>query len=163
MYVDSVKNLSSRGIYTLTILLLKNTSLKIGKLGTHNFPKGYYTYTGSALSPAPSSLSSRVSRHLRKKKNKHWHIDYILSDPNSTIKAVVAVATSQRLECKLNQAVKDSVDGKILVNGFGASDCKENCGSHLLYYPDMSKNQDLVQKVVKCAHLLGDKVFVLRF
>ncbi|MEA2090544.1 MAG: GIY-YIG nuclease family protein [Thermoproteota archaeon] len=133
-HVESVGALPARGIYTLVIFLSKTTSLNIGKLGAHNFAKGYYAYTGSALGPAPSSLPNRVSRHLQKKKNERWHIDYLLADENATVRAVIAILTRQRLECKLNRAIKESLDGRILVDGFGASDCKENCGSHLLYF-----------------------------
>lgn len=148
-------NLPARGIYTLIIFLSKTTSLSIGKLGAHSFPKGFYVYTGSALGLAPSSLPNRVSRHLQKEKTKRWHIDYLLADENATVRAVIAVATSRRLECKLNQAIKKSVNGKILVDGFGASDCKENCGSHLFFVPDIIGEQFLVQKIVKSYENLG--------
>jgi len=48
--------------------------LRIGKLGIHNLPHGYYVYVGSAL----GGLASRLRRHLRSEKRLHWHIDYLL-------------------------------------------------------------------------------------
>jgi len=38
---------------------------------------------------------------------------------------------------------------KVLVKGFGASDCKNGCGSHLLYFPDNNEPEKLIQKHVE--------------
>jgi Uri superfamily endonuclease len=132
--VHLIQMLPTNGIYTLIIFLPREICLNIGKLGQQKFPKGYYTYTGSALGKGASSLKHRISRHLQKKKRNFWHIDYLLADENTTVTAVVAAQTNERLECNLNRYIKRDGTAKILVKGFGASDCKENCGSHLLYF-----------------------------
>lgn len=150
----------NRGIYTLIIFLSKEACLQIGKLGTRRFPEGYYTYTGSALGVGASSLSRRVFRHLKKEKPKLWHIDFLLASENASVTAVISVQTNKKLECEMNRYIKREGKAKVPVMGFGASDCKENCKSHLLYYLDITKDTELVKKVAKCARLLSNKVFV---
>ncbi len=132
--MTSTEKLPTKGIYTLIVFLSSGTQLKVGKLGTHTFPAGYYTYTGSALGKGASSLKKRVTRHLKKRKQKFWHIDFLLVHENATITAVIAVQTSRKLECKMNLYIKEELKPKIPVVDFGASDCKENCKSHLLYF-----------------------------
>jgi endonuclease-3 len=122
------------GIYTLVIRLLADARLRIGKLGERWLAKGYYTYTGSALGKGASNLRSRVARHLRKNKPKFWHVDYLLTCEEAVVTAVIACWTDKKLECKINRRLKNKLVGKTPVSNFGASDCKENCGSHLLYF-----------------------------
>jgi len=125
--------LPGKGVYTLVIFLKKKLTIDVGKLGTFSFPSGYYLYTGSALGPSPNSLHRRIYRHLLKSKNRRWHIDYLTSNENVLIKAVVAAETSGRFECIINQMLREKMNGEILVDGFGASDCNQKCRSHLLY------------------------------
>ena len=148
--VPQIKTFPAKGIYTLIIFLSRELSLNVGKLGVKQFPKGYYTYTGSAIGKGDSSLKSRISRHLRKEKRKHWHIDYLLAHQNAKITAVVAAQNKKRLECAVNCHLKEEGEAKIPVRGFGASDCKENCTSHLIFFPDITKDLILVEKIVKC-------------
>jgi len=67
-HMTSTEKLPTKGIYTLIVFLSSEAQLKVGKLGTHTFPAGYYTYTGSALGKGASSLKQRVTRHLKKTK-----------------------------------------------------------------------------------------------
>lgn len=108
--------------YQLSIVLSRAQTLQVGRLGRCRFPAGRYVYTGSAR----KNLIPRVQRHLRKKKKLRWHIDYLLSNPSAR---VVEVALSKTSECMINQQVK----GEVLMTGFGASDCRAHCGSHLKY------------------------------
>jgi Uri superfamily endonuclease len=55
-----------------------------------------------------------------------WHIDYLLAAPGV---AIAEEVRSDADECTLNQATA----GDIPAPGFGASDCKHGCGSHLKY------------------------------
>ena len=128
------KSLPAKGVYTLILFLSKEILLKVGKLGTQRFPRGYYTYTGSALGVGSSSLKHRVLRHLRTKKRKFWHIDFPLSHRNVCLTGLVAAKTDGRVECKLNRYIKIKERAKIPVPHFCGSDCKKNCGSHLLYF-----------------------------
>ena len=132
--VNHIQAFPKNGIYTLIISLSREICLNVGKLGQQKFLKGYYTYTGSALGKGTSSLKRRISRHLKKKKRNFWHIDFLLANENATVTAVIAAQTKEKLECNLNRYIKSEGGAKILVKGFGASDCMENCESHLLYF-----------------------------
>jgi Uri superfamily endonuclease len=108
--------------YQLNIQLSQSSSLQIGKFGLFNFPAGHYIYTGSAR----RNLGARVARHLKLNKTLRWHIDYLLASPFSSIESVTLFS---EMECEINQRV----NGVVLIAGFGASDCRANCGSHLKY------------------------------
>lgn len=107
--------------------------LTIGRLGKHCFKKGYYAYTGSALGIGASSLKNRVIRHLQKKKSKFWHVDHLLGHKEVIVTTVIVGRTSKKLECKINKRLETTLTAETPILGFGASDCNENCGSHLLY------------------------------
>ncbi len=77
-------------------------------------------YTGSAK----RNLDARLRRHLSDTKKLRWHIDYLLQHPHAEI---VRIETSTLSECRWNQQLQ----GSIPKPGFGASDCKKHCGSHL--------------------------------
>jgi sugar fermentation stimulation protein A len=117
-------NRKAKGVYQLLFSLPVPRKVKVGRKGVFDFPKGYYVYTGSAK----NSLKSRIRRHLKKNKNKFWHIDYLL--PYAKIKDIVI--RSQKSECYWNNKLFELAEPEILVNGFGSSDCK--CTAHLLYF-----------------------------
>jgi len=108
--------------YQLVIVVARPVRRAIGRLGVFDFPAGRYVYTGSAR----RNLDARIERHLRRKKTLRWHIDYLLTAPGVR---VLDVRRSARGECALNRAVA----GRIVVAGFGASDCRAACGTHLKY------------------------------
>ena len=80
-------------------------------------------YVGSAM----KNLEARISRHMRKRKKKHWHIDY-LRDHADEIHAL-PIRTSKRIECELAEAIASLM--RPVHVGFGCSDCK--CATHLFY------------------------------
>ncbi|MEJ2241610.1 MAG: GIY-YIG nuclease family protein [Candidatus Bathyarchaeota archaeon] len=141
-------NFMRQGIYSLVIFLSEEITLKIGKLGFHRFPKGYYVYTGSALGKGSTNLKNRLTRHLRKNKRKFWHIDYLLASEKSSIGAIIAVQTSENKECILNNFLQSLEGTKVQVNGFGSSDCKNKCLAHLLFFPGLSKKECLVNEIL---------------
>ena len=147
--IHLIQELSTSGIYTLLLFLSKEVTLTIGKLGKKRFSRGYYTYTGSALGKGASSLKHRIVRHMRKEKWRFWHIDYLLADENVSVEAVIVVETNEKMECKANQHIKTIRGAKVPVKGFGASDCRKNCGSHLLFFPDIIEASFLFQKIAK--------------
>lgn len=108
--------------YQLWIALRKPVRIEVGRLGEVLFPAGVYVYTGSAK----RNLEARIARHCRREKTAHWHIDYLLAARGVEL---VCVGRSARSECALNRAT----GGEVLVPGFGASDCRKACGSHLRY------------------------------
>jgi Uri superfamily endonuclease len=110
--------------YQLHIHLNENIEIEIGKLGKFTFPMGNYIYTGSAK----KNIDERIKRHQSNSPDKklHWHVDYLLNDENAKI---TEVQKFDEEECALNQ----KATGEIIVVGFGSSDCKNKCKSHLKY------------------------------
>lgn len=106
--------------YQLHITLTKDSHLRIGKLGEALFPAGSYVYTGSAK----QNLEARIKRHRSKKKKLRWHIDYLLASRNAEI---TDVKYFEGEECEINKKTQ----GGIPLKGFGSSDCRKGCGSHL--------------------------------
>ncbi len=108
--------------YQLWIALRQPLRIGIGRLGVLDFPAGVYVYTGSAK----RNLEARIARHCRRDKRLRWHIDYLLAAPGVEL---VCIGRSARGECALNRAT----GGEVVTPGFGASDCRKACGSHLRY------------------------------
>ena len=106
--------------YQLFIEVKTPVRVSVGRLGTFDFPAGRYVYTGSAL----RNFEARIVRHLSTAKKMHWHIDYLLGAPGVR---VLDVRRSAEEECVANQSTR----GTVLIPGFGASDCRAGCGSHL--------------------------------
>ncbi|MEA3332758.1 MAG: GIY-YIG nuclease family protein [Pseudomonadota bacterium] len=106
--------------YSLFINIEKNQTITVGRFGSFLFIPGSYIYSGSAR----RNLLARVNRHLRQEKKLRWHIDYLLNAPTVDI---IKVLVSTISECELVAAG----GGTVLVPGFGASDCRSGCGSHL--------------------------------
>jgi len=108
--------------YQLRIHLSQAVRLQIGRLGEFDFPAGDYVYTGSAK----RNFEARIARHMRRDKVLRWHIDYLLDAMEARVTSVVR---GVRDECEMNQ----THPGVVLVPGFGASDCRKGCSSHLKY------------------------------
>lgn len=132
------------GVYTLIIHLPTIIRLRVGTLGEHQFSRGCYAYTGSALGLGAAGLRRRVARHLKRKKHEFWHIDHLLTRKDAVVIAIIAAQTCEKAECEINRRLRDEIAKGIPVLGFGASDCKEKCGSHLLYFGE----KNVVQKIV---------------
>ncbi|HHT9124733.1 MAG TPA: GIY-YIG nuclease family protein [Candidatus Brocadiia bacterium] len=128
-----------KGVYNLLIKLEKDRRLKVGMLGTFQFPKGYYVYTGSAQ----NNMEKRIARHLSHNKKMHWHINYLLRV--AKVLKVVEYAGLKTDECRISRAIGKHSDAKIIVKRFGSSDCK--CRTHLYFFSRKSKN------VLQCSSL----------
>lgn len=115
-----------KGVYQLHLRLDKPKRIRVGKLGVFTFPAGRYIYTGSAM----NGLIGRLRRHLKKRKKLHWHIDYLLR--HAKIETIFVVETGERVECQLNSLTLSLPNAKVIVKGFGCSDCR--CPSHLVYF-----------------------------
>jgi Uri superfamily endonuclease len=122
-------------------------------------PVGDYVYVGSAQSQRGSStLANRLLRHatrsgvnsphlirkelveqlqsermggvIPKKKNLHWHVDYLLDLPEAEISNVIVLRGGNFSEPRLAKIVEDQPETFAFAPGLGASD---NPGStHLL-------------------------------
>jgi Uri superfamily endonuclease len=130
--------------YQLIFELTQAATVTVGRLGTFTFAAGTYCYTGSAR----RNFEARVRRHLAHDKKLRWHIDYLLA---ATGVRVLEIRRSCEPECALNQSVR----GTIPVAGFGASDCRAGCSSHLKLIA-CSDVADLVGPG-QCFHLAGEE------
>ncbi len=106
--------------YQLIIDIRETIEVEVGRLGAFVFPAGRYVYTGSAR----RGLQQRLERHRRRNKKAQWHIDYLLQRQEAQI---VDVRTFAEEECLINSRQ----EGCVIVPGFGASDCRSGCKSHL--------------------------------
>ena len=119
-FMEEIKE--SEGTYVLHLYLKENKNILIGKRKIF-FRKGHYFYVGSAYGKT-INLKTRIERHLRKDKNKHWHIDYFLEFAN------VRKVYTTTLKCE-KEVCKD-LSFLDFIKGFGNSDDNEN-DSHLFY------------------------------
>ena len=116
-----------KGIYVLVISMKKNTSVNVGALGTVVFERGMYAYVGSAQ----NNVQKRVERHLRKRKPKFWHIDYLLGTRATAVLKVFFREGGRPQECRISRWIAERGTPVI---GFGSSDC--GCDSHLFKIGD---------------------------
>lgn len=140
----SLEKLPKKGTYTLMITVSDELEVNVGRLGVKTFLPGCYIYTGSALGKGATSLPNRLARHLKTVKKRHWHIDYLLANKNVSIEAIVIISSKEKLECKVNQFIRDQTKAKAPIPKFGASDCPNRCKSHLLY----CRNKNISMKFV---------------
>jgi Uri superfamily endonuclease len=113
------------GIYLVVAMLSQPASLRVRSGRVFKLAAGNYGYAGSAR----GGLAPRLSRHLKKDKTPHWHIDFLLA--RASVRAIVCAVTTEKLECNFARRLAAGLTG---VPGFGASDC--GCPSHLFYAAD---------------------------
>jgi len=119
------REVKDRGSYLLIVKLAKKTAIKTGRLPESVFPAGYYVYVGSAM----SGLSSRLARHRRQDKKRHWHVDYLTAEGDHILP--IPIRSSERQECDIAKALSSIMQsGK---REFGSSDCE--CPAHLFFSP----------------------------
>jgi len=91
---------------------------------------GFYCYAGSAL----GSLSGRVKRHLKKSKNKFWHIDFLLE--KGKVLSAVLLPSSIKREEEISALLQEFGEA---VKGFGASDCRASSNLYKIEKEDFYK------------------------
>lgn len=140
------------GTYVLIVRLCQRMTVAVGKLGAFDFPAGWYAYAGSAR--GPGGLAARVSRHCRKSKTPHWHIDYLRAHAKP-VAAWYATGLEKR-ECSWARILLKLTGASIPASGFGASDCR--CPTHLVRFPtppDLSAFVRLVDGPVRESRFNG--------
>lgn len=100
-----------KGAYLLIIELDRKITIK----NRWNLKAGLYVYVGSAM----SGLIQRISRHMKKDKREHWHIDHLLR--HGKILSVIMFPSEERLEEEISRYLSRVLDGP---RGFGSSDLK---------------------------------------
>jgi len=129
-----------KGVYCLIINVKKETSPKIGALGTMDFKKGRYVYVGSAQ----NNVGKRVARHFSEKKKIRWHIDYLLANPDVKIEKALCKKADKSQECKIACLLSKLGEP---VKSFGCSDC--SCYSHLFRLKSLKNFNTLRLKEIK--------------
>lgn len=140
-----------KGIYILQIVLKKNCKVRIGSIGIIKLCKGVYAYIGSAQ----SNLEKRIERHLRKRKRRFWHIDYLLSLKFAKIEKIFYKTADKKYECSI---ANDLIKIATTIPKFGSSDC--SCTSHLFFINDLKKFNKLLKK--KGIKSITNKEFIFR-
>ncbi|MFC2066897.1 DUF123 domain-containing protein [Chloroflexota bacterium] len=126
----------SKGAYVLLVKLPEEQTITVGRLKDVYFPRGYYAYVGSAM----GGVKARVSRHLRRNKKLHWHIDYLLE--KASVVDISVCQTEDRAECAIAQALGSKFDS---IPGFGSSDC--HCQSHLFFAAEVSQMKAAIEAI----------------
>ncbi len=126
------------GTYIVTLKMETSQDIEVGRIGKHNFKKGFYLYVGSAH--GPGGLNARLARHMKKDKSKRWHIDYIRNA--GFVTSIIVQYGKEKKECTWAEKLKSSDFLIMPINRFGSSDC--TCRSHLFYSKKM-----LTLKVLK--------------
>ncbi|MHA1290895.1 MAG: GIY-YIG nuclease family protein [Candidatus Thorarchaeota archaeon] len=99
-------------------------------LGNLSFEKGTWIYIGSAMGNGSTSLENRIARHFRSEKTIHWHIDHLLKS-DTKIRSSIWSESSEPVECDIAKSIEQMDDIYLGPKGFGASDCKNKCFTHL--------------------------------
>ena len=132
------------GTYALILRNRERSTIQVGRTHEIEVEPGYYIYIGSAF--GLGGVRTRVNRHCRKTKPKHWHIDY-LREFTAVLGAWVSYGPN-RLEHIWAQTLC-SMAGVTLVPSFGCTDC--DCLSHL-YFSSVAPSFTLYSK------LMGGKI-----
>jgi len=116
---------SASGSYALVFRSLESRQVSVGALGRVELRPGFLIYVGSAF--GPGGIRSRVTRHARKNKKLHWHIDYLRR--YLSLEEVWLTTAVERME----HVWADCLGARLKVAHprLGASDCR--CPGHLFF------------------------------
>ena len=121
------------GTYSILLKCSKRFRVKLGCLGYVSVKRGHYVYTGSALGKGPTSLEGRINRHRSRSKTIRWHIDHLTLRREIRLEGSVYIRSRARLECRINMAVLEHLQGNPILQHAGASGCR--CPAHLVRVP----------------------------
>lgn len=121
---------SKKGNYILIFYLEKKIEHYMFRSNDFNLSPGYYLYCGSAH--GSGGLRGRIMRHRSRSSKKFWHIDFIKEYFHSL--EYWCQVSSKKYECSLCQFLENRMGGKISIKGFGSSDCRNKCKSHLIWF-----------------------------
>jgi Uri superfamily endonuclease len=119
---------STPGAYVLIVSLSAPVTVDAGLCGRISLGLGHYLYCGSAQ----GGLGPRLARHMRKDKEKHWHVD-ALTAVGDTVGALTFPGEKD-MECRLAQVLSGTPGVVGVGQGFGSSDCR--CPTHLFHVPE---------------------------
>ncbi len=116
------------GTYALLLYKGRAGRIRVGRLGTFQFPAGWYVYVGSAR--GPGGLRARLTHHWQPARSPHWHLDFLRQQ---AVPIEVGWKTgARRVECAWARMVGCIPGAALAVERFGSSDCR--CPTHLWYF-----------------------------
>jgi Uri superfamily endonuclease len=148
------------GTYVLILHLRRRRRIRVGALGTFDFPPGYYGYVGSAF--GSGGVAARLKHHLISGAKPFWHIDYLRAAARPT--GLWVSGEWARREHLWARLLEQTPGVEVPAPKFGSSDC--NCPSHLFRFfesPSLESFAGLVRKCVPSSgriryFRLGDRV-----
>jgi Uri superfamily endonuclease len=129
------------GTYYLHLIVPVPVRIQVGRMGSISFEKGQYIYCGSAL--GPGGLKARLRRHLEGSGRLHWHIDWLRRD--AEVAGYGYLPGAVKKECVWSRDLLALPEAQLLVPGFGSSDCRLACPTHLVYFPEEPNLQNRVK------------------
>lgn len=127
---------SRRGCYLL-VLRIPTATIRVGALGPIAFQGGLYGYVGSARG-ASATLSHRLAQHLRKHKRRHWHVDYLTTNPGVAPVGVYVSVNARLTERSLARRCARRFSA---IRGFGNSDMRDTAPGHLFLLAEQTKRK----------------------
>jgi len=126
----------------------KPTTVRIGALGYVKFDEGLYVYVGSAMGSKAQNLENRIRRHLSRYKKAKWHIDFLLSSEDASVERVIICKTTNNMECSVVKEIAKIGLHNPQLKGFGSSDCRFGCFSHIVYLGSLITIDEAVARIL---------------
>ncbi|NIA21874.1 MAG: DUF123 domain-containing protein [Anaerolineaceae bacterium] len=146
---------SDCGHYCLLLYLPRRLYLRAGRLSGVHVEPGFAIYVGRAK----RNLFARLARHMRRRKPRRWHIDYLF--PAATAVGAFVLGEADLTECRIADRLARRANVRRIIPGFGASDCR--CRGHLLWMPALGAKQRLdgpgLANFKPPFHMAGSKFF----
>lgn len=123
---------------------VNNKEVRIGKLGSFFFLKGYYAYLGSSF--LKNGIIQRLRWHFKPLKKERWHIDFLTKENRFEIIGFLTKCSNIKgKEVDISNCIGSKFS--YYIKGFGSSDTKSF--SHLFYLGDyLYKNS--IDTLEKC-------------
>ncbi|MFW9887231.1 MAG: DUF123 domain-containing protein [Candidatus Thorarchaeota archaeon] len=131
-----------KGTYALIISISDYMEVRIGAIGPQRFEPGKWVYIGSAFGNASTSLEHRIRRHFSNEKKMYWHIDLLL-EATGPPSQVIWSESERKRECEIAEKLKRHADFIAGPKGFGSSDCRAKCGTHLFRHRESGTEETL--------------------
>ena len=128
--VSGVPLPSQPGSYALVFEISREVQVHIGRAGLHLFPAGTYIYAGSAH--GSGGLRARIAHHLRAASRPHWHLDYLF--PHAIARCCYYTVNEVKIECEWSHLLAGLPGARVVMPGFGSSDCRAGCLTHLYHW-----------------------------
>ena len=133
-----------KGVYALIMRMDCSRHIQIGRLGKLRFTDGIYVYVGSAW--GPGGLAARIGRHLKKVKQRRWHIDYFRR--YATMTEIWVGRSPSAAEHLWAEAVGSFEKAVAAAEKFGSSDCR--CATHLFHLPELPSVRKFNRILQRC-------------